>query len=163
MKISVLPVGQIAKTNQDTVEVNLGNGETGVFLRPNWQRLADKQWRMEDAYVHIPWRSIPDTLPLACRLWMYFWRQRSVQPNEDVTLRQSMLKQWGFTESPETVRKAVYRMKEAGLVSVIRNGKKQLKVLLNEPRPIPKQRQKAASNIDVLSILNSPSDGGIQL
>lgn len=162
MKINVLPSGCVAKTKGDKVEVNLGNGETGVFLRSAWQKLASKTWRMEDAYVHIPWRSVPEALPLTCRLWLWLWRQRLMQPNEDVAIRHSMLKQWGFTESQETIRKAIYRMEETGLVSVIKEGKKQLKVLLVEPRPPSKQRTHSVSKNGIPPGEDTP-DGDITL
>jgi hypothetical protein len=163
VKIRVLPTGRVVKQHGDKVEVSLGNGETGIFLRSDWEKLATKQWRMEDAYVHVPWRSVPEALPLVCRLWMYLWGQRSMQPNEDVVVRQSMLGQWGFTESPETIRKAIHRMETAGLVTVVRQGKKQLRVMLMEPRPPSKQSQKATRNSDAVAILRNASDGDIQL
>ncbi len=163
VKINTLPSGSPTYHHGEAVEIDLGNGEKAVYSRDSWQKLAAKGWWMDDAFVHIPWRCVPEALPLGSRLWLYFWMQRSLQTNEDVTIRHAMLRQWGFPESAETIRKALHRMQAAGLLQVIGNGKKQLRILLAEPRPPSTQRTKTGGDGAALHALNSATEEEIRL
>lgn len=163
MKIHTLPSGLATPSHGGNVEVNLDTGGKAIFSRDGWQKLTAKGWRMEDAYVHVPWRNVPERLPLTCRLWLYFWLQRSLQANEDITIRHAMLRQWGFAETTETIRKALHRMQSTGLLRVISNGKKQLRVVLTEPRPPSKRRTNLAEGAAVLDDLNTAVEGDVGL
>lgn len=165
MKVSTLSSSNVLASDGNFVHVGLPHGETAIYLRDHYDKLLTKQWRMEDAFVHTPWRSIPDNLPLVSRLWMYVWMQRSMQQREDITIRHGMLRQWGFTESPEGIRKALNRMEQKSLLKIVRSGREQLNVLLNEPRPPSKMpinvaAFKATSN-DLASFLGGPSEGSL--